>query len=159
MLLEVRWENTRPFLVSRRILGFPSIFKKSQASSPFEALNFMSLSRFQMMLSPLSRWGGELGFSLGSSQRVQTSLHLVRWKTSLHSSHFREIRPYFWSGISVSTQLEAAKSGSLSHTYCSWKAPLEVLVESWPTCSIEFWESAVFSRWYGVHGAFLEFLC
>ena len=33
-LLEVRWETTHPFLVSRKILGFLSIFKKSQASSP-----------------------------------------------------------------------------------------------------------------------------
>ena len=28
----------------------------------------------------------------------QTSLHLLRWKTSLHSSHCREIRPSFESG-------------------------------------------------------------
>ena len=35
----------------------------------------------------------------------------------------------FLQGISVSTQPDAAKSGSLSHTYCSGKAPLEVLVE------------------------------
>ena len=33
-LLVVRWETKRPFLVSRKILGFLSIFKKSQASSP-----------------------------------------------------------------------------------------------------------------------------
>ena len=32
MLLEVRWETKRSFLVSRKILGFLSIFKKSQAS-------------------------------------------------------------------------------------------------------------------------------
>ena len=36
MLLEVRWETTRPFLVSRKILGFLSNFKKSQASSPLK---------------------------------------------------------------------------------------------------------------------------
>ena len=36
MLLEVRWETTRPFLVSRKILGFLSIFMKSQASSPLK---------------------------------------------------------------------------------------------------------------------------
>ena len=35
-VLEVRWETTRPFLVSRKILGFLSIFKKSQASSPLK---------------------------------------------------------------------------------------------------------------------------
>ena len=34
MLLQVRWETNRPFLGSRKILGFLSIFKKSQASSP-----------------------------------------------------------------------------------------------------------------------------
>ena len=47
-------------------------------------------------------------------------------------------------GLSVSTPLEAAKSGSLSHTYCSGKAPLEVLVEIWPTCSIKSWVSSLF---------------
>ena len=29
----------------------------------------------------------------------------------------------------------------------------------WPTSLIKSWESALFSRRYGVHGAFLEFLC
>ena len=47
------------------------------------------------MWSLLSRWGRDLGLSLGSPQGTQTSLHLVRWKTSLHSSHFREILPSF----------------------------------------------------------------
>ena len=49
MLLEVRWETKRPFLVSTEILGFLSIFKKCQASEHFEALNSMGLSRFQGM--------------------------------------------------------------------------------------------------------------
>ena len=35
-LLELRWETTHPFLVCRKILGFLSIFKKSQASSPLK---------------------------------------------------------------------------------------------------------------------------
>ena len=62
-------------------------------------------------------------------------------------------------GISLSTAGEAANSGSLSHTDCWGKAPLEVLVGRWPTSLIESWESAPFSRRYGVHGAFLEVLC
>ena len=33
MLLEVRWETKRPFLVATEILGFLSIFKESQASN------------------------------------------------------------------------------------------------------------------------------
>ena len=49
MLLEVKWETKRPFLVSTEILGFLYIFKKSQASSAFEALNSTSLSRCQVM--------------------------------------------------------------------------------------------------------------
>ena len=48
-LLEVRWETKHPFLVYTEILGFLPIFKKSQASSPFEALNSMSLSMCQGM--------------------------------------------------------------------------------------------------------------
>ena len=35
-LLEVRWDTKCPFLVSTEILGFLSIFKKSQASSVFK---------------------------------------------------------------------------------------------------------------------------
>ena len=54
-LMQVSWETKCPFLVSTVILGFLSIFKKSQASSAFEALNSTSLSRCQGMLGPLSR--------------------------------------------------------------------------------------------------------
>ena len=32
-------------------------------------------------------------------------------------------------------------------------------MQSWPTSSIESWKSALFPRPYGVHEAFLEFLC
>ena len=53
-LPEVRWETKCPFLVSKDILGFLSIFKKSQASAPFEVLNSVGLSRCQRMLGPLS---------------------------------------------------------------------------------------------------------
>ena len=49
MLLEVRWETTHPFLVSTGILVFLSVFKKRQASAPFEALNSVGLSRCQGM--------------------------------------------------------------------------------------------------------------
>ena len=46
-LLEVRQETEVHFLVGTVILGFLSIFKKSQASSPYEALNSVCLSRDQ----------------------------------------------------------------------------------------------------------------
>ena len=38
-LFLVRRETKCPFLVATVILGFLSIFKKSEATSPFEALN------------------------------------------------------------------------------------------------------------------------
>ena len=52
MLLEVRQETKAHFLVATEILGFLSIFKKSQASSPFEALNSVCLSRYQSDVTP-----------------------------------------------------------------------------------------------------------
>ena len=52
MLLELRQETEVHFLVGRDILGFLSIFKKSQASSPFEALNSVCLSRCQSEMIP-----------------------------------------------------------------------------------------------------------
>ena len=55
ILLEVSQETEVHFLVGTVILGFLSIFKKSQASSPFEALNSMCLSKCQRDVRPLSR--------------------------------------------------------------------------------------------------------
>ena len=52
MLLEVSQETKAHFLVGTVILGFLSIFKKSQASSPFEALNSVCLSRYQSDVIP-----------------------------------------------------------------------------------------------------------
>ena len=52
MLLEVRQETEVHFLVDSVILGFLLIFKKSQASSSYEALNSVCLSRFQRDVTP-----------------------------------------------------------------------------------------------------------
>ena len=54
MHLEVKEENEVHFLVGTVILGFLFIFKKSKASSSFEALNSVWLSRCQSdMISPV----------------------------------------------------------------------------------------------------------
>ena len=42
------------------------------------------------------RW--DIGFSMGTAQNIQTSLYIVRRKTSLHSSHCKEIRLSINSG-------------------------------------------------------------
>ena len=48
----MRWEAKRPSLLGTVILVFLSIFTKSQASSPFEALNSEHLSKSQMDVRP-----------------------------------------------------------------------------------------------------------
>ena len=45
-------EAKHPFLVGKIILVFLSIFTKSQASSPFEALNAAHISKSQMDVRP-----------------------------------------------------------------------------------------------------------
>ena len=73
MHLEVKLETEVHFLVGTVILGFRSIFKKSKASSPFEALNSVFLSRCQSdVIHPV-----QMRLSLGSPQGIQTSLHLL----------------------------------------------------------------------------------
>ena len=52
MLLEVRQETEVHFLFATVILGLLSIFKKSQASSPYEALNSLRLSSVQKDVRP-----------------------------------------------------------------------------------------------------------
>ena len=58
MLLKVRRETQSLFQGATLILGFLSIFNKSQASSPFEALNSACLSRSQSDVMPpvQTRW-------------------------------------------------------------------------------------------------------
>ena len=51
-LLVVKQETKVHFLVGKVILRFLSIFKKSNGSSPFEALNSVCLSRCQSDVIP-----------------------------------------------------------------------------------------------------------
>ena len=76
--LDVSQKAQGPFPVATVILGFLSIFKTSQASSPFQALNSACLSSCQRDVSPPVefRWGLR-AFSRVSTG-VQTSLHFVR---------------------------------------------------------------------------------
>ena len=52
MSLEVRLKTQGRFPAATGILGFLSVFKRSQASSPFEALNSACLTRCQSDLGP-----------------------------------------------------------------------------------------------------------
>ena len=51
--LEVRWETQGPYSVATEILGFLSIFKRSQVSSHFEALNSLYFLNCERDVRPL----------------------------------------------------------------------------------------------------------
>ena len=93
-LLEMSWETKRPFLVSRKILGFLSIFKKSQALSPLRVELHEPLEVSKDVRPPVQMRRGTRVLSRVSTVGSDIP-YLERLKTSLHSSHFREIRPYF----------------------------------------------------------------
>ena len=72
-LLEMRREMEGPFLVATVILGFLSIFRKSQASSPFEAVNLARLLRCQINVRPpVQMRGGPKAFSKISTRDSDT---------------------------------------------------------------------------------------
>ena len=64
MPVEVKKEIRPPFLVGTVILGFLSNFKKSQASSHFEAMNSAHLSMCQKDVRPsVQKWWCTMAFS------------------------------------------------------------------------------------------------
>ena len=58
----MRWKTKCSFLVSTEILGFLSIFKKSQASVPFEAMISVYLSSVKGCEAPSPDEAVTLGF-------------------------------------------------------------------------------------------------
>ena len=96
-LPEVRQQTEVHFLVGTVLLGFLSIFKKSQASSPFEALNSVFLSRCQRdVISPVQMRRRRTAFSrvsIGDSD-IPSCWEM---KDEPELSHCREIRPSFVS--------------------------------------------------------------
>ena len=107
MLLGVRREAKRPLLFGTVILVFLSIFTKSQASSPFEALNSAHHSKSQMDVRPsVQKRLRTMAFS-----RVSTAYSDIpssyEMKDEPAFMHCRERPPSLESGISGSIPLEA----------------------------------------------------
>ena len=80
------------------VIGFPINFHEESGIISFWSIELHVPLKVSSDMRTLSRWGGHLGLSLYSPQVSHTSLYLVWWKTSLHSSHCREIRPCLESG-------------------------------------------------------------
>ena len=117
-LLEVRQETEVHFLVGTVILGFLSILKKSKASSPFEALNSVCLSRCQRdVIHAVQMRRRPMAFSRVSTgdSDIPSSCDM---KHDPNLSHCREIRPFFESCLSRYFPLETESTESLSPTYC-----------------------------------------
>ena len=114
----MKQETEVHFLVGTVILGFLSIFKKSKASLPFEALNSVFLSRCQSDVVPpvLMSWT-PMAFS-----RVSTGDSDIPSSCDMkHEPKFKPlqgIRPSFGSGLSRYIPLETESTESLSPTYC-----------------------------------------
>ena len=106
------------FLVGTVILGFLSIFKKSQALSPYEALNSVCLSRVQMFVRPpvQMKWTAMAFSRVSTGDSDMPSF--CEMKDEPEFRHCREIRPSFESGPVGSIPLETENTGSISHPYC-----------------------------------------
>ena len=113
---------------------------------------------FKWMWDPLSRRGWELWLSRGSPQGIQTSLHLVRWKMSLHLRYCRESRASFESGH-LGVHYTWGRKHRVALTYIFLREG-----STWGSCGkLAFLVSRrqaiiLIPRWYGVHRSILKLL-
>ena len=140
-LLEVSRETQCPFLFVTVILGFLSIFNKSLASSPFEALNSVCVSSSKRdVMPPVKMRRRLMAFSMVST-RDSDILSSCEMKDDLLSSQCREIRHSFKSGhLSVHSTWGSKLRVSL--TYLLLRA-----ASSWGACGKLAY---VFSRSQGI---------
>ena len=110
--------NHSPLSSFHRDIGIPINFQEESGLDPFRNTELCGSLEVSSDERPPVQMRSDIGFSLGTAQNIQTSLYIVRRKTSLHSSHCKDIQPFFESWHLGTTPLEAANSGSLSHTYC-----------------------------------------
>ena len=115
MHLEVKQETKVHFLVGKVILGFLSILKKNQASSTFEALNSVCLSRYQSdVIPPIQMRRRTMAFS-----RVSTRDSDI--PSSCEMQHEPEFKPlqgspaFFWVRISRGPFHQRQKTQGPSH--------------------------------------------
>ena len=81
-----------------RDIGIPINFQEESGLGPFRNTELSWLLEVSSDVRPPVQMRWDKWFSLGTAQNIQTSLYIVRRKTSLHSSHCKEIRLSFDSG-------------------------------------------------------------
>ena len=87
-----------PLSSFHRDIGIPINFQEESGLSPFRNTELYGPLEVSSGVRPPGHMRWDIGFSLRTAQNIQTSLYIVRRKTSLHSSHCMEIRLSFDSG-------------------------------------------------------------
>ena len=76
-------------------IGIPISFQEESGLGPFQNTELRGPLEVSSDVRPPVQVRWDIGFSLGTAQNIQTSLYIVRRKTSLHSSPCKEIRLSF----------------------------------------------------------------
>ena len=129
----MRWEAKRPILVGTVILVFLSIFTKSQASSPFEAMNSAHLSMCQKDVRPSvqSRWRTMVFSRVSTGDSVIPSFCEMKYEPAFKPLHWK--LALFWVRASRGPFHLRQKTQRLSHIpisegrlllRCLWKVGL-----------------------------------
>ena len=84
-----------PLSSFHRDIGIPINFQEEPGLSPFRNTEPGGPLEVSSDVRPPLQMRWDIGFSLGTAQNNPTSLYIVRSKTSLHSSHCKEIRLSF----------------------------------------------------------------
>ena len=79
-------------------IGIPINFHEESGLGPFRTTELRGPLKVSSDVRPPDQMRWDIGFSLGTAQNIETSLYIVRRKTSLHSSHCKEIQLSFDSG-------------------------------------------------------------
>ena len=87
-----------PLSSFHRDIGIPINFQEESGLGPFRNNELRGPLKLSSDVRPPVQMRWNIGFSLGTAQNIQTSLYLVRRKTSLHSRHCKDIRLSFDSG-------------------------------------------------------------
>ena len=87
-----------PLSSFHRDTGIPINFQEVSVLGPFRNIELRGPLEVLRDVRATVQKRRDIGFSLGTARNIKTSLYIVRRKTSLHSSHCKEIRISFDSG-------------------------------------------------------------
>ena len=87
-----------PLSSFHRDIGMPINFQEGSGLGLFRNTELRGTLEGSSDVRPPVQMRWDIVFSLGTAQNIQTSLYIVRIKTSLHSSHCKEIQLSFDSG-------------------------------------------------------------